>query len=81
MTNFIYDYDYAILIYRKEDASKYNAAIKALTETKGLNGWDSVQGVTINKDCRIPDIYHGEDLAIIMTRYNGEGNYSIKVMK
>lgn len=80
MTNFNDDYDYAILIYKKEDGGKYNAAIKALTETKGLNGWDSVQGVTANKDCKIPSIYHGEYLAIVMTRYNGEGKYSLKVM-
>lgn len=81
MENFIKEYDYTILIYSKEDKDKYSAAIKALTETKKASGWDSVQGVIINKDCRIPNIYHGDDLAIVMTRYNGEGNYSIKIMK
>ena len=43
-------------------------------------GWDRVQGVTIHKDCRIPDLYHGDDLAIIMERDNGNGEYSIKIM-
>lgn len=80
MENFIKEHDYTILIYSKEDADKYNAAIKALTETKKASGWDSVQGVTIHKDCRIPNIYHGDDLAIVMERYNGTGNYSIKIM-
>lgn len=80
MENFIKEHDYTILVYSKEDAEKYNAAIKALTETKKASGWDSVQGVTIHKDCRIPNIYHGDDLAIVMERYNGTGNYSIKIM-
>ena len=73
-------HDYMILIYSKEDSDKYRTAMDALTETKKVNGWDSVQGVTILQDCRIPDIYHGDDLAIIMERYNGDGNYSIKIM-
>lgn len=72
--------DYKILIYDKEDRESYNAAIKALTEAKKMSGWDRVQGVTILKDCRIPDLYHGDDLAIIMERDNGKGEYSIKIM-
>lgn len=62
--------DYSILIYAKEDLEKYNAAIKALTETKKASGWNRVQGATIYKDYRIPNIYHGEDLAI-----NGAGQW------
>lgn len=81
MENFMKEHDYTILIYSKDDVDKYNAAIKALTETKKASGWDSVQGVTIQKDCRIPNIYHGDDLAIVMERYNGTGSYSIKIMK
>lgn len=81
MDKWIMEKDYSILIYAKEDYEKYNAAIKALTETKKASGWDRVQGVTIHKDCRIPNIYHGEDLAIIMERDNGSGVYSIKIMK
>lgn len=80
MENFIKKHDYKILIYSKEDRNSYSAAIKALTETKAVSGWDRVQGVTICKDCRIPDIYHGDDLAIIMERDNGSGEYSIKIM-
>ena len=80
MEDFIKARDYKILIYIKEDREKYNAAIKALTETKKESGWDRVQGVTILKDCRIPSLYHGEDLAIIMERDNGAGQYSIKIM-
>lgn len=80
MENHIKKRDYAILIYAKEDRENYNAAIKALTETKKANGWDSVQGVTINRDCRIPNLYHGDDLAIIMERENSKGEYSIKIM-
>ena len=53
MENFIKEHDYAILVYAKEDTAKYTAAIKALTETKKMSGWDRVQGVTIHKDCRI----------------------------
>lgn len=53
---------------------------KALTETKKMSGWDRVQGVTIHKDCRIPSLYHGEDLAIVMERDNGSGQYSIRIM-
>ncbi len=34
MENFIKEHDYAILVYAKEDTTKYTAAIKALTETK-----------------------------------------------
>lgn len=45
-----------------------------------MSRWDRVQGVTIHKDCRIPDLYHGDDLAIIMERDNGNGEYSIKIM-
>ena len=59
MENFIKEHDYAILVYAKEDTAKYTAAIKALTETKKMSGWDRVQGVTIHKDCRIPSLYHG----------------------
>lgn len=59
MENYIKARDYAILIYAKEDYEKYRAAMDALTITKKAAGWDSVQGVTINKDCRIPDLYHG----------------------
>ena len=80
MEDFIKARDYKILIYSKEDREKYNAAIKALTETKKESGWDRVHGVTILKDCRIPSLYHGEDLAIIMERDNGAGQYSIKIM-
>lgn len=58
MENFIKEHDYAILVYAKEDTAKYTAAIKALTETKKMSGWDRVQGVTIHKDCRIPSLYH-----------------------
>lgn len=72
--------DYAILIYAKEDMEKYRAAINALTEVKKKSGWDRVQGVTIHRDCRIPNLYHGEDLAIIMERDNGNGEYEIKIM-
>lgn len=81
MENFIKEHDYMILIYSKEDADKYEAALNALAEIKKVAGWDSVQGVTILQDCRIPDIYHGDDLAIIMERCDGNGNYSIKIMK
>lgn len=80
MEDYIKARDYKILIYKKEDSDKYNAAIKALTETKKESGWDRVQGVTILKDCRIPSLYHGDDLAIIMERDNGAGKYSIKIM-
>lgn len=65
MEDFIKAKDYKILIYKKDDSEKYNAAIKALTETKKESGWDRVQGVTILKDCRIPSLYHGDDLATI----------------
>ena len=44
MENFIKEHDYAILVYAKEDTAKYTAAIKALTETKKMSGWDRVQG-------------------------------------
>ena len=81
MENYIAKRDYQILIYAKEDMDKYNAAIKALTETKLSSGWDSVQGVTILKDCRIPNLYHGDDMAIIMERTYGSGQYNIKIMK
>lgn len=60
MENFIKEHDYAILVYAKEDTAKYTAAIKALTETKKMSGWDRVQGVTIHKDCRIPSLYHAK---------------------
>lgn len=80
MENFIKKRDYKILIYAKEDIDKYNAAIKALTVTKKASGWDRVQGVMIAKDCRIPNLYHGDDLAIVMERDNGEGKYSITIM-
>lgn len=82
MERYIKERDYTILIYAKEDRENYNAAIKALTETKKMNGWDRVQGVTIKRDCRIPDLYHGDDLAIIMERDegHGSGNYNIKIM-
>lgn len=81
MENYIAKRDYQILIYAKEDREKYNAAIKALTETKKSSSWDSVQGVTIKSDCRIPNLYHGEDLAIIMERSDGSGQYNIKIMQ
>lgn len=81
MENYIAERDYQILIYAKEDLEKYSVAIKALTETKRSSGWDSVQGVTIHRDCRIPNLYHGDDLAIIMERSNGSGQYNIKIMK
>ena len=68
MENFIRIHDYSILIYKEDDSEKYNAAIKALTETKKQSGQDRVQGVQILKDCRIPSIYHGNDYAIIMER-------------
>ena len=81
MANFLYEHDYQILIYAKEDIEKYNVAIKALNEVKKTSGWDRVCGVQILKDCRIPDIFHGDDMAIIMERDNGSGQYSIKIMK
>ena len=75
MERYIKARDYKILIYDKEDRESYRAAINALTEAKKMSGWDRVQGVTIHKDCRIPDLYHGDDLAIIMERDNGNGSY------
>lgn len=80
MADWITEHDYEILIYKKEDTDKYNAAIRALNEIKKESGWDRICGVTILGDCRIPSIYHGDDLAIIMERDNGSGNYSIKIM-
>lgn len=80
MADWITEHDYEILIYKKEDTDKYNAAIRALNEIKKESGWDRICGVTILEDCRIPSIYHGDDLAIIMERDNGSGNYSIKIM-
>lgn len=80
MEEYIKERDYKILIYDKEDIESYNAAIKALTEAKKMSGWNRVQGVTIIGDCRIPDLYHGDDLAIIMERDNGKGEYNIKIM-
>jgi hypothetical protein len=80
MERYIKARDYKILIYDKGDRESYRAAINALTEAKKMSGWDRVQGVTIQKDCRIPDLYHGDDLAIIMERDNGNGEYSIKIM-
>ena len=47
MENFIKEHDYAILVYAKEDTAKYTAAIKALTETKKMSGWDRVQGLSL----------------------------------
>ncbi|WP_368282011.1 hypothetical protein [Coprococcus comes] len=79
MENYIMKHDFAILIYKEEDMIEYNAAIKALTATKKQSGWNRVQGVKINKDCRIPSIYHGNDWAIIMERDNGKGEYTIEV--
>ena len=38
MENFIRIHDYSILIYKEDDSEKYNAAIKALTETKKQSG-------------------------------------------
>lgn len=80
MENYIKERDYKILIYHKDDAEKYGAAMKALSESRKESGWDRVQGVRILKDCRIPALYHGDDLAIILERDNGSGNYSIKIM-
>lgn len=80
MENWIKKKDYAILIYSQENRDCYNAAMKALNQTKKAAGRDRIQGVTILKDCRIPDIYHGDDLAIIMERDNGSGKYEIKIM-
>lgn len=80
MTDYIAKRDYTILIYPKDDSEKYNAAIKALNQTKKASGWDRVQGVTVAKDCRNPNLYHGDDLAIICERDNGNGEYSIKMM-
>lgn len=80
MADWIREHDYKILIYKKENADDYSAAIKALNETKKESGWDRICGITIHKDCRIPSIYHGDDLAVIMERDNGSGDYSIKVM-
>lgn len=77
MERWIMEHDYTIIIYKKEDIDSYNTAIKVLNETKRVNGWDRIFGVTINKDCRIPSIYHGDDLAIIMECDNGNGNYNI----
>ena len=81
MERYIAKRDYQILIYAKEDMEKYNAAIKALNETKQSSGWDRVCGVSIQKDCRIPSLYHGEDMAIIMERDNGSGKYNLRVMQ
>lgn len=80
MTDWIKTRDYKILIYSKGMIAEYNAAIKALEATKKEGGWDRICGVTIHKDCRIPSLYHGDDLAIIMERDNGSGDYSIKIM-
>lgn len=80
MENFIKKKDYSILIYSREKSDCHNAAIEALWQTKKANGWDRVEGVTILKDCRIPAIYHGNDLAIIMERDKGSGQYEIKIM-
>lgn len=80
MANWIKDHDFMILIYKKEDIDKYNAAIKALNEVRKESEWDRISGVTIHKDCRIPEIYHGNDLAIIMERDEGRGNYSVRIM-
>lgn len=80
MSEWIKEHDYSILIFKAEEADKYTASIKALNATKKASGWDRVEGVTINKDCRIPSIYHGNDLAIILERDHGSGQYSITMM-
>lgn len=80
MEDHIKNRDYKILIYKKEDVRDYRAAMTALTESKEACGWDRVQGVTVHSDCRIPNLYHGDDLAIVMERIDGNGKYSIKMM-
>ena len=47
MENWIKKKDYAILIYSQENRDCYNAAMKALNQTKKAAGWDRIQGVTI----------------------------------
>jgi hypothetical protein len=74
--------DYLIYIYKKEDSLKYNAAIKALEAINSIHpAWSRIQGVVVAKDCRIPSIYHGDDLAIIMERDDGKGNCTIMRME
>jgi hypothetical protein len=74
--------DYLIYIYKKEDSLKYNAAIKALEALNRIHpAWSRIQGVVVAKDCRIPNIYHGDDLAIIMENDEGNGNYTIMRME
>lgn len=80
MSEWIKEHDYSILIFKEDEVDKYNAAIKALEATKKASGWDRISGVTIERDCRIPSIYHGNDLAIIMERDHGSGQYSITMM-
>ena len=81
MKDYIKKRDYQILIHNKEDRASFEAAIRALSVTKKASGWDSVQGVIIHKDCRVPELYQGEHLAIIMERdIVGEGKYNIKMM-
>ncbi len=80
MSEWIKEHDYRILIFKEGEVDKYNVAISVLEATKKESGWDRISGVTIMHDCRIPSIYHGNDLAIIMERDNGSGHYSITMM-
>ena len=80
MAEWIKEHDYSILIFKADDADKYTAAINALNVTKNASGWDRIEGVMIGKDCRIPSIYHGNDLAIICERDRGTGKYNITMM-
>lgn len=41
MENWIKKKDYAILIYSQENRDCYNAAMKALNQTKKAAGWDA----------------------------------------
>lgn len=70
-----------ILIYKEKDFEKYQAVVKGFTYAKTPSGWDRVQGVQILEDCRIPSVYHGNDYAVIMEKYNGSGRYTIQVME
>lgn len=80
MAEWIKEHDYSILIFKADEANKYTAAINALEATKKASGWDRIEGVMIGKDCRIPAIYHGNDLAIICERDRGSGQYNITMM-
>lgn len=74
--------NYKVWIFKPEDKEKYDTIYKGLLAMleHGAGKEEHISGGRVLKDCRIPELFHGDNWFIIIEQYSGSGQYKLQVM-